>query len=129
MTAPPNQPACQLAKTREPPAGNRKTISDETAMPTPTPPKCTDWTCGLAAASPRLSTMAEVKIIVKALATPARKRMTENNSNDDVSPMASKQHRRRGQRRKGDLPLPPRRPAIARKQRLPADSRRNWQTR
>jgi hypothetical protein len=76
--------------TPEPWAGRQvETISDDTAIPMPTPPKCTDCTCTLPAAIPCFRTIPEVKISVKALAMPARNRMMENRTSDDVSPMAS----------------------------------------
>ena len=58
-------------------------------MPNPTPPKCAGCTFSLARRAAWPSTIDEVKIIAKALASPARKRMTTKAGTVSKNAMAS----------------------------------------
>jgi hypothetical protein len=68
----------------------RPNMTAEMEMPKPTPPKCVDWTQGLPEASPWDKTIAEVKTMTKALASPARKRMTARTMKSLDMPIASR---------------------------------------
>jgi len=72
-------------------ASRTATTAAESAMPEPTPAKCSAERPGRPARASRSSTSAELKISAKAEATPAVRRNAMNNASKWVSPIAARQ--------------------------------------
>jgi hypothetical protein len=80
--------ARHIAVQSPPPPSSPATKAADTAIPTPTPAKCSAARPGRRASASRSSTRAEARISASALATPPRKRSTRNPGTDPQNPIA-----------------------------------------